>query len=71
MNTDQADALLSLNKQRILDYCNKRGIPLPDNELSFWAGVHKAIYLLPVASAEQKEASKQWLLSHGLSTNIY
>jgi len=71
MNNDTAETLLSLDKQRILNYCNKRGIPMPDNEIAFWAGIHKAIYLLPVASPEQKEASKQWLLSHGLSTSIY
>lgn len=71
MNTDLAETLLSLDKQRILDYCSRQGVPLPDNEISFWAGVHKAIYLLPAANAEQKEKSRQWLLSNGLSASIF
>lgn len=71
MNTDIIKVLLSMNKRQILHYCNERGIPVPDNETSFWAGVHKTICLLPVVDTEQKEVSRQWLLNHGFSTNIF
>lgn len=62
---DRDEALLSLDKDKIMAYCKKYGVPIPDEELVFWAGIHKAIVHLISATQEQKERSAQWLLEHG------
>lgn len=64
---ERDETLLSLDKQRILDYCKRHHILLPDDELSFWAGIHTAIYAIHSATYEQKEASRQWLMQFGFS----
>ncbi|MDR1772567.1 MAG: hypothetical protein LBS02_18340 [Hungatella sp.] len=63
-------ALFSLDKQKILKYCKKYGVPLPSNDIAFRAGAHKSIYHLQSATFEQKEKSKQWLFDNGFSPEI-
>lgn len=67
---EQEEALLSLNKEKILAYAKKYDIQLPQSEKAFWGGVHKAICSLPSASPEQKEISKNWLLENGFYPGI-
>ena len=62
---DRDNALLSLDKEKIVAYCNKYGVPIPDNELVFWAGVHKGIIAMNASTAEQKRNSAMWLVEHG------
>lgn len=71
MSKEQIEVLTSLDKEKILNYCRKRHIPLPDNEKSFWAGVHKALYLHPSTTADQKEKSRKWLVNNGFRPDIY
>ena len=63
---ERNEALLSLDKERIQAFMKKYDMQYPsDNDLVFWAGVHKAILAINAASPEQKEQSADWLLDHG------
>ena len=64
-------ALFSLDKDVLLTYCRKYGVPIPDNELVFWAGIYKCICALPSAPPEKKAFSTEWLLSHGFKAEIF
>lgn len=63
-------AFLSLDEKKIRAFARKYVIPVPKNELVFWAGVHKAIVHLNSATNEQKTASIIWLIEHGFSPDI-
>lgn len=62
---ERNEALFSLDKDRIISYCNKYHVEIEANEKIFWAGVHKAILAIRSATQEQKDNSKKWLLEHG------
>lgn len=44
---ERNEALLSLDRDKIVAYCNKYGIMIPASEEVFWLGVHKAIRNIP------------------------
>ena len=72
---DRNNALSSMDKKRILAYCNKYGIDVPKNEEDFWAGIHQAIcnlYLSPNSniSIEKYHSSYDWLKNHGYNPAI-
>lgn len=67
---ERDEALFSLDKKKILAYCRKYQVSLPKSELAFWAAIHKCICNVSSATAEQKENSTQWLISHGFSPEI-
>lgn len=62
-------ALLSLDKERILNYMKKYNISQDDDitEEEFWAGVHYSILALRSANEKQKARSRTWLLLHNYS----
>ncbi len=62
---ERDEALLSLDKQKILTFCTKNMVPVPEDETVFWAGIHKSILHINSATKEQKKASFNWLLVHG------
>ena len=69
---ERNEALLSLDKEKILAYGKKYNVKFPEDEKIFWAGVHKAIcslYLIPVnkITKSQYEKSKEWLKENGLN----
>lgn len=72
---DRNEAFASGDKEKILTYCKKYGVTIPENEEIFWAGIHKAIcnmYLLedsPI-SIEQYNKSYDWLNEHGYSPSV-
>lgn len=61
---------LSLDEKRIREFCKKYRINVPENDLAFWAGVHKTICNLNAASVKQKTNSLAWLLEHGFKPEI-
>lgn len=65
---ERNDALLSLDKEKIQQYCNKYGIPIPLDEKLFWASVHLSIVHLNAGTDEQKLISVVWLRQNGFST---
>ena len=71
---ERNDALRSLDKNKILDYCNKHGMKMPEDEELFWAGVHKAIVNIYFRSnditMEEFDRSMEWLNKHGFSPDI-
>lgn len=72
---DRIEAFTSMDKEKILAYCRKYKITLPKDEVTFWAGVHKAVcnlYLLEEdsISKEQYDKSYDWLAEHGYNPSI-
>lgn len=63
---ERDEALLSLDKEKIQAYLRKYGVDYePENEMVWWAGIHKAILGIRSATPEQVERSKKWLVEHG------
>ena len=62
-------AFLSLEKEQILNYCKKYDVSIPDDELVFWAGVHKARLQIDIPETE-KNISRQWLKDNGFNQSI-
>lgn len=56
--------LLSLNKEKIMAFSKLCNIPMPEDDLVFWAGVHKAVLAIKSATPEQKLYSERWLTEH-------
>ncbi len=68
---ERNEALLSLDREKILAFGEKWGVALPDDELIFWATVHKCIYHTASAIDEQRANSEAWLKLYGFTTDIY
>lgn len=72
---DRNNAFASMDKEKILAYCKKYDVTIPEDEEVFWAGVHKTVcnlYLLEESpiSKEQYDKSYDWLIEHGYSPLI-
>lgn len=67
---ERNEALLSLDKDRILAYMKKYQVNLPaDSDKVFWASVHKAILAIS-APEDKKEQSRKWLREHGFKESF-
>jgi hypothetical protein len=62
---DRDEALLSLDKDKILACMIKYGAHIPRNKRVFWADVHKARLALSCVDAEGKILSRNWLVEKG------
>ena len=62
--------LLSLDKQKILDYGEKYGLKFPNSDLIFWAAVHKARLSILNFPEEEKETSRAWLIENGFDREV-
>lgn len=62
---ERDEALLSLDKDKILAYMHHWDITPPKNELVFWGGIHKARLASTGIPPEEKEKSRVWLKAHG------
>lgn len=72
---DRDAAFSSMDKKKILAYCNKYGIDVPKDEEKFWAGVHKAVcslFLNPdsIITITQYNNSYNWLKEHGYDVRL-
>lgn len=67
---ERDEAFLSLDEKKIRAFCKKYQIYIPESEVVFWAGVHKAICNMNAASVEQKINSLMWLTEHGFRPEI-
>lgn len=67
---DRNEALLSLDREKILKYCEKYNIHIPKNDKVFWASIHKARLQVTDFSEDDKELSRKWLIENGFSLNI-
>lgn len=72
---DRNEAFASMDKDKIIAYCKKYGVTIPEDETIFWAGVHKSIcnlYLIEegVITIDQYNKSYDWLKEHGYSPSV-
>lgn len=67
---DRNEAFFSLNRQKIVDFCNKYGEDYPENEIVFWTAVYKCICNIKDAPADLKEHAEFWLTVNGMSPEI-
>uniref|UniRef100_UPI003FEED07A hypothetical protein n=1 Tax=Eubacterium sp. TaxID=142586 RepID=UPI003FEED07A len=67
---DRDKALLSLDKEKILAFYAKYGLPYAKIDKVFWATVYKCIYHIDASTKKQKAEAKQWLLQNGFTTKI-
>lgn len=67
---ERNEALLSLDKEKIIAFMGNWAVDVPQNDLVFWAMVHKAIVNLREATKEQKDKSFAWLLEIGFNPMI-
>ena len=73
---DRNEAFISMDKDKILAYCEKYKISVPENEEIFWTGVHKVICNLFLSddspiSIEQYNKSYEWLIEHGYTPSLF
>ncbi len=64
---ERNEVLFSLDEEKIKSYAKKYQVVLPDNELIFWAAIHKTIIDIESAPMELKEKSAIWLIENGYS----
>ena len=67
---DRDEALLSLNRLKILSFIHKYNLTWPDCDEVMWIGIHKLRLTVPYFPEEVKEVSRQWLLERGYKTTI-
>lgn len=69
---ERDEAILSLDKDKIDAYIKKYnlGDDSPEDDLIYWAGVHKSVLAIRSANEEQKEISRKWLNEHGFKTTF-
>lgn len=68
-NLDRDVALLSMDRDKILEYANKYEVNisnLPDTDESFWAAVHIAVSSVESLPMEKRISSKRWLIERGM-----
>ena len=64
---DRSEALLSMDKHKIVAYYEKYGGIVAKSEVVFWAGVHKARTALKDLPKMERMASEKWLQDRGIN----
>lgn len=67
---ERNEALLSLDRKKIVAYMNKYDIPVQMNKTVFWAGIHKARISIVDFPEAEKEKSRKWLKRRGFSCEV-
>ena len=72
---DRNEAFTSKDVNKIIAYCKKYNVTIPDDEETFWIGVHKAVCNLyqmenSAITKEQYKESYDWLVARGYSASI-
>lgn len=69
---DRNNALFSFDRNAILAFQNKYGIPHDECcEITFWAGVCKAICEIKCAPPSIRARAVSWLDEHGMGDRIF
>ena len=68
---ERDEAMFSQDKDKIMTYLKKYNIPIPKNDLVFWAGIYKSILVITTAPQDLKEKAGKWLDEHGFSREIF
>ncbi len=64
---DRNEALLSMDKEKIIAYMARWGQKAIPNDKVFWASVHKARTACVDLPIEERQKSKGWLKNEGLT----
>lgn len=67
---ERDEALLSLDKRKILAFYKKYKLPYSTKDKVFWATVYKCIYHINASTAQQKADAKYWLIENGFTTDM-
>lgn len=67
---ERDEALLSLEKEKIIAFCKKYNLPYAKKDKVFWAEVYKCIFHINASSAQQKLNAQCWLIENGFATDI-
>lgn len=68
---ERDDAMLSLDKEKIVAYCKKYDVPIPENEQVFLAGVYKSILAIKSSPEHLRREANEWLDGHGFKRTIF
>ena len=68
---ERNEAIFSLEKEKIVAYCKKYDIPIPENEQVFWVGVYKSILAIENSPEHLKQKAIERLDEHGFKRTIY
>lgn len=60
------EALLSLDRGKLIEVFKEAGVEVPENEKTFWSGVHMARLQVESFSEEVKAESLGWLHANGI-----
>jgi hypothetical protein len=64
---DELTAVIRTNdKEKILSFLSKRGVPAPSTDEAFQGAIHKMRLSLPTFTEEEKAESREWLREHGM-----
>lgn len=63
-------ALITLDKEQLTSLFKIAGVPIPEDEETFWAGIHKARIQVESMPSLLKTESKKWLEERGFSSSI-
>lgn len=67
---ERDEALLSLDKEKIIAFYKKYNIPYVKKDKFFWATVYKCILLINVSTAQQKLDAQNWLIENGFTKDV-
>lgn len=67
---ERNEALRSLDKAKIIAYSKKYDVPVPADERTMWAGIHKARLMVTSMTEEEKQISRDWLKENGFQGPI-
>lgn len=65
MRTEIDDAIINLDKKKILEICAENHINVPADEKQFWCSIHKVrLFFIKDISKQLKEESRQYLVEN-------
>lgn len=68
---ERNEALLSMDKRKIVRWAKKYGLSMPTNDEAFWRAVHKAICNIQTFPWDVRQKSADWLFEHGSTPEIF
>ncbi|WP_196595917.1 MULTISPECIES: hypothetical protein [Pectinatus] len=59
-------AIIALNKDKVLEICKERNLPITSDEKELWRVIHKTrLFFTKCVSRKQKGESRKWLVNNG------
>lgn len=67
---ERDEALLSLDKEKIIAFYKRYNVPYAKKDKVFWATVYKCIFHINASTAQQKLNAECWLIENGFTTDM-